>query len=74
MFLCFCLFCTKDGRRLSVQELSNRRRLTLNRRRLTRNRRGWRLTDGGWPMTDRSHSPAGALRGFECPGGRQFSF
>ena len=33
---------------------------------------GWRSTDGGWPMTHRSHSAAGALRRFECTGGRRF--
>ena len=31
---------------------------------------GWRLTDARWPMTNRSHSSAGALRRFECTGGR----
>ena len=35
---------------------------------------GWRLTDGGWPMPSRSHSLAGALRGFERIGGRQSVF
>ena len=33
-----------------------------------------RLTDVGWPMTNRSYSPTGALRRFECTGGRQFFF
>ena len=39
------------------QDSANRRRLTLNRR---------------WLALNLSYSPGGALRGFECAGGRQF--
>ena len=35
---------------------------------------GWHSTDGGWPMPSRSHSLAGALRGFGRIGGRQLLF
>ena len=65
-FFSFFFFQRRTAGGWRRQDSFTRRRLTLNRRRLA--------TDAAWPMPNRSHSPTGALRRFQCTGGRRGFF